>query len=271
MMKVYLKALVPLVVFAAMQGLAGVALWGLRQMPVSLSIAVLLSGLLTVFLLWRIGMIRFDFSRTTPLSGKDMAGCLIAAFSCIVATDLLSEFLSLPDLMEGQFLSMAHTVWGAVTIALVGPVVEEFVFREAMLGSMLRGGVGRWTAVLFSAFLFGLVHGNPVQIPFAFIVGIIFGLIYCRTGNVALTSAIHIANNSIAVIEMNLLGDSAADFYFYNLMGRPVAVAVIVASAAVCIFFTKKTLLPATVCASEEGNDTSVATDSVDVSNNTVG
>ena len=48
-------------------------------------------------------------------------------------------------------------------------VIEEFVFRGLIMGSLRKYGDG--FAVLISSALFGLVHGNFEQIPFAFLVG----------------------------------------------------------------------------------------------------
>ena len=248
MMKVYLKALVPLVVFAVAQGLGGVALLfcgenGYGQTATTLSLAVMISGVVAVAILYQLGMVRYIAVDTKTISRREVVGCIVAAFSCIIATDLASELLDLPDFMEEQFLGMARNVWGIVAIALVGPVVEELVFREAMLGYMLRNGVGMWAAVLMSALMFGVVHGNPVQIPFAFIMGIVFGLIYCKTGNVWLTTVIHIINNSIAVVEMNILGERAADMHYYDYIGLHGELIAIVVFALVCLYFIKKTLL----------------------------
>ena len=58
-------------------------------------------------------------------------------------------------------MAMANNLWGILGIALVGPVVEELVFREGIQGTMERGGVKPWIAILVSALCFGLIHFNP--------------------------------------------------------------------------------------------------------------
>lgn len=243
MYKVYLKAMVPLLVFAGIQGLGGVAVLVLGSDATTLSLAVMLSGLISAVILWKMGMVRGQAAYEGMPEGRTVIFGAVAAFSSILATDMLNELVDLPDLMQQQFMDMARGVWGIIAIGLVGPVVEELVFREAILGHMLRNGVGRWSAVLVSALLFGLVHGNPVQIPFACVVGVVFALIYCKTGNVLLTSAVHIINNTIAVVQMNLLGDQLNDIHFYDYIGKTAEVFVIACLFLICVVCLRRLMV----------------------------
>ncbi|BDR53574.1 hypothetical protein KIM372_14810 [Bombiscardovia nodaiensis] len=61
---------------------------------------------------------------------------------------------------------------------LWGPVVEEVVFRGAILSSLKR--YGKLFAVLTSSFLFALLHGNLMQGFFAFLLGLILGFLGCE-------------------------------------------------------------------------------------------
>ncbi len=240
MKNVYARALIPLLVFVAFQGLCGLLLVWQGQSTEMLSITVMMSGVLTVLTLWRMGMLKFDRSSLEHPERMGVWQSVVAAFSCIITFDLLSELLRLPDIMAEQFMAMAHNPWGIVAIALVGPVVEELVFREAILGHLLRNGVGRRTAIVLSALLFGAIHGNPIQIPFAIAVGLVFGLIYYRMRNVVLTSIVHIVNNSIAVAEMNLLGDGSREIHYYDYIGMPFEMGLIIVFGLICIVTVRR-------------------------------
>lgn len=50
----------------------------------------------------------------------------------------------------------------------------------------------------------GLIHGNLLQIVFATIVGLLFGIIYVKNKNIAYTIIMHFCNN-IFVFLINLL------------------------------------------------------------------
>ncbi|MCI9272890.1 MAG: CPBP family intramembrane metalloprotease [Clostridiales bacterium] len=95
-----------------------------------------------------------------------------------------------PTPYDGSPLSMIMLV---LCICVVPALMEEFVFRGAVLGSLRKFGDG--VAVLGSAALFGLIHGNLVQIPFAFVVGLILGYLVVHTGSMLPGILLHFANN----------------------------------------------------------------------------
>ena len=81
-------------------------------------------------------------------------------------------------------------------IAVLPAVSEELLFRG--LGG---GGLAEFHptgAVVLSAFAFGLMHATVQQIPFAVFMGLVFGLIYVRTGNLLYPILLHFANNTWA-------------------------------------------------------------------------
>lgn len=75
---------------------------------------------------------------------------------------------------------------------LVAPIFEEFIYRGAVLRSLER--YGRGFAILISAILFGLMHGNFYQIFMAIGVGIILGYLATEY-SIKLTILLHIINN----------------------------------------------------------------------------
>lgn len=118
----------------------------------------------------------------------------------------------------------------------MGPIVEELVFREAVQGYMHRNGVDPWMAIMISSLCFGIIHFNPAQVPFAFCIGLILGMIYYKTGSVVLTSLVHVFNNSMAVLEMRLLGEDIKTFSYEQALGGPLASYIYIAiSAAVSV------------------------------------
>lgn len=78
--------------------------------------------------------------------------------------------------------------------AVVAPVVEELLFRGAVLQSFRP--FGKRFAIVFSALLFGLFHGNLVQIPFAFLVGLVLGYTAVEH-SIVWAMVLHFINNGI--------------------------------------------------------------------------
>lgn len=85
---------------------------------------------------------------------------------------------------------------------ILGPIIEELLFRGYILKG-LRNKYGMTVALLVSSVIFAVFHLNIVQILNAFIMGIIFGLLYIKTGSVFSCMLAHILNNSIAMYVMN--------------------------------------------------------------------
>lgn len=126
------------------------------------------------------------------------------SFVCILASNVFSELFELPDLIGEQIDGMSNTFLGVLAIAIAGPVCEEVTLRGAIQGWLHRHGVrARW-AILFSAFLFGVMHLNPIQIPFAMYTGLILGLVYWKTQSLLMPCLIHILNNGFACLMMNV-------------------------------------------------------------------
>lgn len=99
------------------------------------------------------------------------------------ATDYAAELLDNPGLF---------TVF---SVAAVGPVVEEIAFRKLIIDRTVQ--FGEKNAVLFSAMIFGLMHGNFYQAFYAFGIGLVFGYIYTRSGKIRYTIILHIIFNLI--------------------------------------------------------------------------
>ncbi len=88
---------------------------------------------------------------------------------------------------------------------LVPAFVEEFACRGLMLGLLKKHGEG--FAILASSLLFGLMHGNFEQIPFAFLVGLVLGFITIKSGTILIAMAVHGFNNFISIVFEYFLKD----------------------------------------------------------------
>jgi membrane protease YdiL (CAAX protease family) len=120
--------------------------------------------------------------------------CMLGNF----ATDILYQILntvhlppyapelSVPPGWEGK-------VFFAISVAVCPALVEEFAFRGAILGALRKHG--DLPAIFISAMFFAAMHGNMVQAPFAFIVGIGLGWAVCVTESVWTGVIIHFINN----------------------------------------------------------------------------
>lgn len=54
-----------------------------------------------------------------------------------------------------------------------------------------------WLALVLQAAIFGLVHGTPIQMVYAFLMGLAFGFLRRRTGSILPGFAAHAAFNAM--------------------------------------------------------------------------
>lgn len=229
-MNKFTKVILAIFVFCLMQILGGgiIALfaafgWKTQDAysPTPLAIALLFSGISTALILSK-GMKMIDFRETFStrnINWKQSSTACLSALAGIFAINITCEFMSLTDKLTDAMMGMAHSFLGVLSICVIGPVVEELVFREAILGHMLRNNVNKWRAFVISALAFGIIHMNPAQVPAAFAIGFVFAIVYYKTRNIVITSIIHIINNSMAVVEMHILGDEAESFSIVEWLG----------------------------------------------------
>lgn len=82
-------------------------------------------------------------------------------------------------------------------VAVIPALIEEYAIRGIVM--MPARKYGDWFAILSSAAIFGIMHGNLVQAPFAFIVGIGIGYLVIVTGSMWTGVMIHFCNNFFSV------------------------------------------------------------------------
>lgn len=101
------------------------------------------------------------------------------------------------DLISRSF-SMSNGSVRVFTVMFMAPIAEELVFRGISLGaarSALMWEKSDILAVILSALLFGLAHGNTVQFCYAFPVGIILAIITVWSSSLILSILLHITIN----------------------------------------------------------------------------
>ena len=115
----------------------------------------------------------------------------------------------------------------ALMVSVFAPIAEEFIFRGLLWRYV--GGQGKRVYVAASAVLFMLLHGNIVQYPYTFALGLIFALVYAKTGRLVYPIALHMAVNTIggvvASVAINNL--AAAAVLGWTYIGCTIATVVL--------------------------------------------
>lgn len=149
-----------------------------------------------------------DIFPSENLSFKKLAGVVAIGFTVCISANYIAQLFSI-DLsifgletmymdMETGSTSLIEHITYIVAVSVVPAVTEEFVYRGLIMGRLRKFGDG--FALFTSAFLFGMMHGNLTQAPFAFVVGLATGWAVIYTNSIFPAMIIHGLNNFMSVI-----------------------------------------------------------------------
>jgi len=115
------------------------------------------------------------------------------------------DFLLPPDTAQ-QALDEAggNIVLTLLLVAVAGPVAEEIFFRGFVLTGLLKR-FGGLRALLLSSLLFGLFHIDPGAILLTFILGVVLGWVYLKTGSIWPAIFAHALHNTVAILATKYL------------------------------------------------------------------
>ncbi|MEE1125465.1 MAG: CPBP family intramembrane glutamic endopeptidase [Acutalibacteraceae bacterium] len=132
----------------------------------------------------------------------------IASMGFVYVFNLLLSFMNMNLSLfgfenEASDFGTVTGLWGNaiyfISVAMVPPIIEEFVFRGAILGS-IRPKHGDALAIIISAVLFGFMHGNFIQTPVTFLTGLVLGYLTVKTNSIIPAIILHFVNNAWAVV-----------------------------------------------------------------------
>lgn len=90
-------------------------------------------------------------------------------------------------------------LWLRILIMVIlAPIIEEYIFRKQLIDRMNVYGEG--LAVVTSALMFGLFHGNLSQLFYAFALGLVFGYVYLKTGRLRYSVGLHMLINFLGSV-----------------------------------------------------------------------
>lgn len=164
-----------------------------------------------------------------PVPGRAAAGAVGAAPLLYAVITLALSLLPTAWLQDYSQASAPLSNTGTLpflSVALVAPVVEEVIFR-GLIQSRLARALPGWPAVLLSALAFALCHGQPVWMGYAFLLGLVLGIMAWRAGSILPSVITHVVFNAIGQV-LVLPGLS-------QLNGLVVLAVLLLAGLALCL------------------------------------
>ncbi len=189
--------------------------------------------------------LNFNFSRTNLMT-------YLLIFPMMLGMMFIAEFITsqipttgpffgeyyqyFSNLMDQMTKNKATLILLAVVMA---PLFEEIVFRGIIMKGLINKGMKPITAIIISAVVFGVVHGNPWQFVGAVLLGSVLGLVYYKTKSLLLPILLHAFNNlcSSILIFYNKTESFAETFHISEWLILAIG---IVLFTTFYILFTKK-------------------------------
>ncbi len=157
---------------------------------------------------WQIALITVALTVATMISA-DLPNYW--NFKLTTASPLMKSFY---DLMVETLREMTGgPLWSSFLLtAIFAPIFEEWLCRGMVLRGLLTRMKPGW-AIVVSALFFAVIHLNPWQALNAFIIGLVMGYVYYKTGSLWLTMLIHFVNNGTSVILSQFPSLAEVDFW----------------------------------------------------------
>ena len=159
----------------------------------------------------------------------------IAVWALSIVTEPLVSWIPMPDLVKEAFdaaFDASKPVDLIVSTAILAPICEELLCRGNMMrGILVQKGVVK--AILWSAFIFALIHFNPWQAIPAFILGCFFGWIYYKTHSIWACIFMHFVNNATSAVMTLAFPEVGMDDTLSSLMGKGAYAALFFSALAI--------------------------------------
>lgn len=160
--------------------------------------------------------------KTEPLSTDFALGvnCWLLSFPAVVAIGQLCDMLIFLFLGLQQYeqvavrflkitlVSPAMLIMALVTIVLVAPIIEEFIFR-GVLQTWLKRHVGTKAAIMLTALCFALFHFAPSQSAgnfslaiSLFVLACYLGFLYEKQGSLTASIGLHMTFNAVSAFRI---------------------------------------------------------------------
>ena len=141
--------------------------------------------------------------RIGDITFGNLLAVVVLSISVCIALNYWIKMMGLMKLFHGydkveQLIYGNSLVEELLSVVLAAPIVEELLFRGLVYGNLQK----LWNqkgAMLASALLFGLYHGNVVQFIYAFIIGLLLVYIYEAFGTICAPILSHMIANGVSV------------------------------------------------------------------------
>ena len=171
----------------------------------------------------------------------------VSVWAIAIVTEPLTAWMEMPEMLQEAFeqaFSASRPVDLIISTAILAPLCEEMLCRGNMMRGIMVQKQSPVKAILWSAFIFALIHFNPWQSIPAFILGAFFGWIYYKTHSIWACIFMHFVNNATSAVLTLLYPEVGMNDSLSSLMGKGAYTityfsALIILCAAIYLLYKK--------------------------------
>ncbi len=145
-----------------------------------------------------------------------------------------SEMLVESFLMQGGVGSLIINI---LILALLPALCEEFFFRGALQQWFMRWIKSPHLAIIITAAVFSLAHGEFFSFLPRFLLGIVLGYLFYYTGSMLVNVIVHFLNNAAVVVIYYLYSTGTIDENFAENLDAPWYLVLVGTVLAITVFY----------------------------------
>ena len=114
-------------------------------------------------------------------------------------------------------LSSLPIIVQIISSGIVGPILEELIFR-GIVYNKLKTFNKKMSAIIFTSLIFGLIHGNIINMIYAFGISFMFIYLYEKYKTLKAPIIMHISLNTTVILMLPLIMKNYLVFNLYLLI-----------------------------------------------------
>ncbi len=157
---------------------------------------------------------RAETSLVPARPARSVFGALLFGLSFAVVVSIGLDLLPISESAWEEYAQYSELLMNPkspllafLATVIVAPITEEIFFR-GLIYTRLKRGMPMAIALLLEAALFGAMHGTPIQMAYAFVLGVLLTLLYEKFGSVYVSIAFHMAFNLVGGYFVMMIGEN---------------------------------------------------------------
>lgn len=179
--------------------------------------------------------------RLRPVNLKMILISIVIAFAFTIIFDELDRIfqllLPMPEILRLaleqslKIQSRSDLIIVVFSGVFLAAIIEEMLFR-GFLQTSFEKHIGVKKAIVLSAIIFSLIHGNPWWLFQIILIGILLGVMAWKSNSIIPSAIVHFINNGISIAFLNM----KTEHYQWYLHNGHVSIPILTAAIVIAIF-----------------------------------